>query len=69
MPEKGKKSNKPAVKELPDRYPRTSEILIFSDISELDYVFDSLDKVKENANSVTPNVTSDEWNELFNHSA
>lgn len=69
MPEKGKKSNKPAIKELPDRYPRTSEILIFSDMSDLDHVFDLLDKVKENANSVTLNVTSDEWSELFDHSS
>jgi hypothetical protein len=68
MPEKGKKSNKPAVKKLPDRYPRTSEILIFSDMSELDYVFNLLDKIKENTNSVATNITSDEWNDLFNHS-
>ncbi|NBQ68919.1 MAG: hypothetical protein EBU46_08840 [Nitrosomonadaceae bacterium] len=68
MPEKGKKSNKPAIKELPDRYPRTSEILIFSDMSELDYVFNLLDKIKENTNSVATNITSEEWNNLFNHS-
>lgn len=68
MPEKGKESNKQTIKQLPDRYPRTEEILIFSDMGELDHVFDSLDKVKENANSVTHNVTSDEWNELINFS-
>lgn len=69
MSERNKKSNKPAIKELPDRYPRTSEILIFSDMSELDHVFESLDKIKENISSISPNVTNDEWNELFNFSA
>lgn len=68
MPEKGKESNKQTIRQLPDRYPRTEEILIFWDMSELDRLFDSLDRVKENAKSVAPNVTSDEWNELFNFS-
>jgi hypothetical protein len=68
MPEKGKRSNKPAVEELPDRYPRTEEILIFSDMSELDHVFDLLDGIKENVNSVEPDVTPDQWNELFKYS-
>lgn len=55
-------------KKLPDHYPKSEEILIFSDMSELDYVFNLLDKIKENTNSVATNITSDEWNDLFNHS-
>ncbi len=69
MPEKGKKSNKPGIiRIIPDRYPRTSEILIFSDMSELDYVFNLLDEIKENTNSVATNITSEEWNDSFNRS-
>ncbi|MBX3616830.1 hypothetical protein [Nitrosomonas sp.] len=68
MPGKGKKSNKPAVKELPDRYPRTEEILIFSDISDLDHVFGLLDQLNENANSAPPNISSNEWEDIFKYS-
>ncbi|QOJ23539.1 MAG: hypothetical protein HRU78_07680 [Gammaproteobacteria bacterium] len=68
MPEKGKKSNKPAVKELPDRYPRTEEILIFSDMSELDHVFGLLDQLNENANSAPLNISSNEWEDIFKYS-
>ena len=52
MPEKGKKSNKQTIKQLPDRYPRTEEILIFSDMSELDHVFDSLDTAEKEIESL-----------------
>jgi len=68
MPEKGKESNKQTIRQLPDRYPRTEEILVFWDMSELDHVFDSLDKVKENANSMKPDVTPDKWNESIDYS-
>jgi len=68
MPEKGKKSNKPAIKELPERYPRTEEILIFSDISDLDHVFGLLDQLNENANSAPPNVSKNEWEDIFKYS-
>lgn len=68
MPEKGKKSNKPAIKELPERYPRTEEILIFNDMSDLDHVFGLLDQLNENANSVSPNVSSNEWEDIFKYS-
>lgn len=68
MLEKGKRSNKPAVKKLPDLYPRTSEILIFNDISDLDHVFGLLDQLDENANSAPRNISNNEWEDIFKYS-
>jgi len=68
MPENGKKSNQIIIKELPDRYPRTEEILIFTDMGELDHVFGLLDDIKEKANSKALDITDAEWRELINYS-
>lgn len=64
-----KKAKKSIEEKLPDRYPRSEEILIFSDISDLDYVFRLLDELKENIYSTAPNASDDEQRELINHSA
>lgn len=61
-------SEKPTEKNLPDRYPRSEEILIFDDMGELDHVFSLLDEIKENTDSKAPDIDDDEWRELINHS-
>ncbi len=65
MPKASREQKK---KELPRLYPRTEEILIFSDMGELDHVFELLDNCKKNVNSTGSDVTCDEWCELLNYS-
>lgn len=64
-----KNAEKPKEKKLPDHYPESKEILIFSDMSELDHVFGLLDEIQENIYSTTPAASDDEWRELINHSS
>lgn len=63
-----KKAKKSIEEKLPDRYPRSEEILIFGDMSELDYVFGFLDELKENFYLIESNASDDEQRELINHS-
>lgn len=58
MPSKGKN------KELPARYPRTKEILIFPDMSELDHVVSLLDQFKDDVRSTNTNATKNELLEM-----
>ena len=63
-----KKSQKSIEEKLPDRYPRSEEILIFGDMSELDYVFGFLDELKGNFLFDRIECYDDEQRELINHS-
>ncbi len=64
-----KATSEPEKKELPRRYPRTEEILIFSDMGELDYVVGEIDKLGEALCSlITQESPVEKWLDLVNHS-
>lgn len=68
MSKKKTKSQVQALRELPRFYPRTEEIIIFSDMGELDHVFELLDNVKESAKQAGSKVTFEEWKDRLDWS-
>jgi hypothetical protein len=46
---------------LPARYPREREIMVFSDMSELDHVLELLSDLGNRLSAVPNTITSDEW--------
>lgn len=59
---------KPRQIELPKKYPRPKEILIFSDIGDLDHVFDGIDDLEKTLLSLPPECSRRQWQDSFRFS-
>ena len=57
-------AKKPKEKKLPYRYPRSKEIIIFSDMGELDHVIEEIDGLKKDLFLITPESSNQEWLDL-----
>jgi len=64
-----KSTSKPEKKELPEPYPRTEKILIFSDMGELDHVVEVIEDLGGALCSlITPESPVEKWLDLVNNS-
>lgn len=66
---KAKTSSQSREKKLPDRYPRSKEILIFQDMGELDHINEEIENIGSALNELTtPDSPYDKWEDVLDGS-
>lgn len=66
---KAKTTSHSREKKLPDRYPRSQEILIFQDMGELDHISGEIENIGSVLNELsTPDSPYDKWADVFDDS-